>query len=73
VTGPILQVSSHSVVLQVGIDALKPNQFYMATFYIDDDWKPRFHLLQRNKEVSVIGQIYKVYMLEIALDHGELV
>jgi hypothetical protein len=71
ITGTVREVYPNLVSLQMGEG--HGDKARNATLQIDDKQKPKFHLLELNKQISVIGQIARVYRSEIELDHCELV
>jgi hypothetical protein len=40
---------------------------------MNGEWKERFHLLERNAQISAIGKIVRIFYTEVEMDSCELV
>ena len=70
--GFVLQVSESVVILRSenDPDVIIP---YMIVLEISDEWKPKFHVLEKQKKIAVIGQIQAVESTQMTLRNCETV
>jgi hypothetical protein len=73
VTGTITDIYPNAVALRTKEGKLDPGDLlFDVILLVDEEWKDRFHILERKRKISVIGTFQEVETSSITLHHAEL-
>ena len=73
VTGTITDIYPNAVALRTIEGKPSPGGLlFDVILIVDDAWKERFHLLERNRKITVVGMIQEVDRSMVTLHHPEL-
>jgi hypothetical protein len=72
ITALIDDIMETGVALEVPTDEQERGIKSRVVALVDTPLRPRLHNLQKGTEISVIGQIEGVYLMEIFLEHSEI-
>jgi hypothetical protein len=73
VTGTITDIYPNAVALRTIEGKPSPGGLlFDVILIVDDEWKERFHILEQNRKITVIGMIQEVDRSMVTLHHPEL-